>query len=367
MLNYISIRQILKRAKIQGVYFSSIENVRWLVGFPCEGKILIGLKNVWLLTDERQSEMIKQKLPHGWKLLLVDAKFSEHLKEILKKEKIKTCLIEAENLTVARMQNLQKLGRGLTSFTTKLSPQLIQELKNLRRIKTTEEIQNIQRACQITDRIFKKLISEIKVNMQEKDLAWRIHELAHEFKTDGVSFDSIVAFGKNSAVPHHIPDNTKLHSGDLILLDLGVKVNGYCSDMTRTIFTAEPTLFQKQIYEAVLNAQKTALAKMHAGVLTKDCDKFVREKFNQLSTSNLQLLTHFIHSTGHGVGLAIHESPTLSQKSKEILLENEVVTVEPGLYFPNQFGVRIEDTVLVKKNGVKILTQTPKQMTIIKI
>jgi Xaa-Pro aminopeptidase len=357
-----------RRHKLSAAYFAQPANVRWLTRFKSEARILATPKKIFIFADARESESVRRKIPCDWKLVLLDEHFRQNFRQLLKQEKIKTIAVE-DTLSLAGFKKFRTLVRGHSRLKT-----VPDFFTNLRRIKTAEELKQIRRACAITDQIFNQLTRELRRGMTEKNLAWRIRELAHKFGADGLSFSPIVAFGENSGVPHHAPTDRKLKRGDEVLLDFGVKVDGYCSDLTRTIFTAPPTAFQKFIYETVLAVQKDALKNLRAGISTKKLyltalKKFAtfQKSFFSIENCKLKIVNYFTHSLGHGAGLQIHEAPTLGKFSKEILQAGEVVTIEPGLYFPDEFGVRIEDTVLVGKNNAQALTRAGKKLMVVRI
>ena len=225
-------------------------------------------------------------------------------------------------------------------------------------IKDDEEIASIKKACEITDKCFSMLKEYIKPGLTEKQIARKIHNYYME-NSEGESFETIVASGENSSKPHAVPTDRIIQSRDIITIDMGCIINGYCSDMTRTIFIGEPTEEQKNIYNLVLKNQKIALNQIREGANIKNIVKGVESDFN----INNQTL---IHSLGHGVGLEIHEAPIVGIKNDTPLKENMVITDEPGIYIAGNFGVRIEDTVLVTKKGQITLTESDKECIIIK-
>ena len=195
----------------------------------------------------------------------------------------------------------------------------------------------------------------------EKTVASEIRTLARS-KAHGIAFQPIVAFGKNSAVPHHRATERKLKKGDIVKIDLGVKWNGWCSDITRTFFTAELSALQQEVYAAVLAAQKLGIRHARAEASGKELDARVRKFLQKKGFGK-----NFIHSLGHGVGKKIHQAPKISPKSKAVLKIGDVITIEPGVYLKNRFGIRIEDTFFVAEDGVEVLTKLPKKMQILQI
>ena len=193
--------------------------------------------------------------------------------------------------------------------------------------------------------------------MTEKQIAKEIDDYYNE-RTDGISFETIVASGENSSKPHAVPTNRKIQNQDIITIDMGCKVNGYCSDMTRTIFVGKPTEEMKKVYDLVLNNQKFALTQYKEGCSTRQVTKMIENNFKLYGYD-------LVHALGHGVGLEVHEPPIISERNDAMLRENMVVTDEPGIYIPGKFGVRIEDTVQIGKFGSTVLTNSDKNYVII--
>lgn len=304
-----------------------------------------------MFTDGRYRILAERVLPKGCKIIDTTAGFDDAWRDFLKKTHIHKIGIEGNFMTLRFFKQLKKLSRKVKLIDVK------DELDKRRMIKRQLELSNINKAQKITEKVFETLKKELKKGMTEKEIAWRIEVLAHEFGAEKMAFHPIVAIDENSACPHHKNGDKKLGKGDILLVDMGVKYNGYCSDMTRMIFTGQPTEEQRKIYELVLLAQENAIKKLRAGVSGKKADNFARGIIKKAGYEK-----QFNHSLGHGVGLDIHELPNLSQKYKEKIPEGSVVTVEPGVYLPEKFGVRIEDMVLVGKNGVKNLTKIPKSI-----
>ena len=225
-------------------------------------------------------------------------------------------------------------------------------------IKDDDELSSIIKACNVTDDCFKHITNYIKPGMTEKQIAKEI-ENYYTQNAEGLSFETIVASGENSSKPHAVPTDRKIQEKDIITIDMGCKVNGYCSDMTRTIFVGEPTEEMKKIYDLVLNNQKFALDQYKDGANARQITKMVESNFKLNGGYDL------IHSLGHGVGLEIHELPYMSYRFDTMLRENMVVTDEPGIYIPGKFGVRIEDTVQITKFGCISLTNSEKNYIII--
>lgn len=214
-----------------------------------------------------------------------------------------------------------------------------------RAVKTYEEIQQIKNASTIVDNCFGHILDQIEEGMTEIDLAFMIEEYCFKY-ADGVSFETIVAFGKNAAEPHHSPNHTKLANNTLIKMDFGALYKGYCSDFTRTVEFGTVNDELRKIYSIVEQAEDRALAMVAVGA---SCAELFNSTMSFIESFGYG--KYFIHGLGHGVGREIHETPTLNGKSAEILEKNMVVTVEPGIYIPNVCGVRIEDMIVVGEKG----------------
>lgn len=234
------------------------------------------------------------------------------------------------------------------------------EIQSLRAIKTPQEIEYIKKAQEITDKTFHDLLPIIHEGITETELAGTLESLLYVNGADDLAFTSIVAFNENSSMPHAIRTEKKLENHSVITLDFGAKYHNYCSDMTRTVFFGNPSEEYKKTYNTVLTAQDMVLSIAFPGITGKECDTIARKFFEEFGLSK-----YFIHSLGHGVGIDIHEYPSLSQKCNVPLQQDMVVTVEPGLYFEKEFGIRIEDMIIFHKTGVINLTKSPKNMIIL--
>lgn len=233
-------------------------------------------------------------------------------------------------------------------------------IQRVRAIKTEDEIELIKKAQSITDEVFPKILNELKEGITEIELAEILENMLYSHGGTGLSFESIVAFDKNTCMPHAVRSENTLKNGSLVTMDFGAMYNGYCSDMTRTVAFGNISDEQKKIYQHVYNAQDMALSIAHIGMTGKECDSMSRMYFAEYGLDK-----YFVHTLGHGLGIEVHEYPRLSQKSNTIMEENMVVTFEPGLYFEDYCGVRIEDLCIFSKNGLINLTKSPKRLIII--
>ncbi len=275
----------------------------------------------------------------------VSKDFKSDIKKIFKKRKIKTLGVNKRFLTVSQHNKLRKFGKLVD---------IRNSVFKLRLTKTPEEIQKIRKACRKTDKIFDAIIDNFKQFKTEEDIRKFIKILAIEEDCE-LSFDPVVASGVNAVIPHYTK-NSKLKKGFLVL-DFGLKYKGYCSDLTRTIYLGKPSEKELNFYLKIVWIQDETIKQIKPGIQAAVLDKFARDYFGKDKE-------YFIHSLGHGIGLNIHEEPALAPKSKVILDENMVFTIEPGYY--NKIGIRVEDDILVTKKGHKFLTQSPRHLIFIK-
>lgn len=262
----------------------------------------------------------------------------------------KTIGINKRSLTVGQLERLKKIWPKAKFID--VAPILDQ----LRQQKTSEEVEKIGKACAITDKAFTALLKELprRKLKTEREV---VDFLEAQFRKQNAepSFPTIVAMGKNASIPHHIPDDTKLTTGFLVI-DFGAKYQHYCADMTRTIYLGKPSQKEQQLYELLQTAQQQAIESVRQGKTFFNLDQGVRRQLGKYSK-------YFTHSLGHGIGLEVHEAPTFSDKKAKVL-ENTVFTIEPGIYLPGKLGIRIEDT-LVWEGRVKVLTTSPKKLVVI--
>lgn len=338
-------------------------NIAYLSNFTgSSGFMLVTHRKSYLFTDFRYIERAKNKIKSGVEIVDITKMWKnpkslkEHWQKLLKKLRINELGIEEDSITVSRFKKFRKISKKIRFKNVS------GEIEQRREIKTNYEIKLIQKSQAVNEKVFLLIKNFIQSKVEPKTqppteiaIAWKIKELAQKFGAEGVSFDPIVSFGKHSALPHHEPDFTKLKKGDVVLIDMGMKYKGYCSDMTRMIFTTKPTKKQKEIYDLVLRAQQTAISKIKAGITGKKADSFARKIIEKAGYGE-----QYGHAGGHGIGLDIHEIPSLSENYKKPLRENSIITVEPGIYLTGEFGIRIEDMILIQKSGNKNLTKISK-------
>lgn len=231
---------------------------------------------------------------------------------------------------------------------------------SLRRSKNADEVEKLKAAQAITDKVFAEILGVIREGMTEKELAAEIIYRFYKFGADGLSFDPIVVAGPNSSLPHGVPTERKLTPGDFITMDIGCVLDGYCSDMTRTVALGYADDEMKKVYETVLAAQKAGIAAAKAGMTGYDIDKAARDVIADAGYGQ-----YFGHSFGHSLGLEIHEAPNASPSNKEPMPVGAAISAEPGIYLPGRFGVRIEDVIILDENGCEDITKSPKELIIV--
>lgn len=351
MLN--AIRKKLARENLDAISITNLINIRYLTGFTgTSASLIIAKKKAWFCADGRYLEYIKKILPKNFTLIDIQKISGEKREKFLLKNRIRHLGFESESVSVERYSASKKLLRKI-----QLKP--VQNcIEELRIVKTKNEIQHITKAQQIAEKVLNKITKKyLKPAVTEKQIAWEIERLGHEFGADTISFSPIVGFGPHSAIPHHQNTDRKFRRSDVVLIDMGMKYRGYCSDMTRTFFTAPPTPLQKKVYQIVLEAQEKGIQAMKPGITGAEIDTIARKHIKKAGFEK-----NFTHSYGHGIGLEVHEAPTISTKAKNTLPQNAIVTAEPGIYLERKFGVRIEDMCLIEKSNAKNLTNFPKKL-----
>lgn len=340
----------------QAFIIKSPSNRYYLTGFNSSaGTVLITKSSAVLFIDFRYFEKAKSVVA-GCKTILLD-KGDRGIYEFCQEQKIIEIFIEADYISLNDYKHFTELFEGIKISNDKT---LDVKLNEMRAVKDEYELKLIKQAQALTDKTFKYILDKIKIGKSEKEIALDMEFFMRSQGGDGVSFDFIVVSGKNSSLPHGVPTNKKIENGDFVTMDFGARVGGYCSDMTRTIAIGNVTAKQKTVYNTVLKAQKAALNVIKAGIMCGDADKTARDIIYSAGYEGC-----FGHSLGHSVGFDIHESPNLSPNNTAVLKTGNIVTIEPGIYIENKFGVRIEDMVFVTDNGCINLTKSPKELIIL--
>ena len=345
------LRNKLLSMDLQGMIVSNPVNIRYLTNIKAEGLLLVTRKENIFITDGRYIEDVHNTLTLFDEIVVYDMMG-------LTIDDYENFFMFCENVGFEENYvTYAKYKEYMHKFKINSLVETEGMIEKQRMIKDEDEIESIKKACKITDECYTYILNYIKPGMTEKQIAREIDDYYYKH-SEGTSFETIVASGENTSKPHAIPTERQIQEKDIITIDMGCKINGYCSDMTRTFFIGEIPNDIKPIYDLVLKNQIQTLNDMKENFNTKLLAKMVDNDFR---LNNFDL----IHALGHGVGLDIHEAPTISIKSENLLKENMVVTDEPGIYIAGKFGVRIEDTVLIGKGGSEPLTESSKDYIVI--
>lgn len=337
------------RAGVEAFYVTKPENRFYLSGFSgTAGALLLCSGGAFLLTDFRYLEQAGQESPH-FKVIAATESLIEKLAALLKENKVTRLGCDGDHLSY---NDFLKLKDRLVSVELIGTTGLVEEL---RLYKDSAEIKNIEEAVRLSDLAFEQVRPLIKPGTPEREIALQLEFAMRSKGAAGVAFDTIVASGPRSALPHGVASSRRLKKGDLVTMDFGAVYCGYHSDITRTAVVEEPAPWQRDIYSIVLEAQLKAIEAVSHGVKASAVDSAARDVITGMGYGE-----YFGHGTGHGLGLDIHENPRLSKKVDTVLQAGMVVTVEPGIYLPGRGGVRIEDVVVVLDSGCRVLTRTPK-------
>ncbi|HQA08271.1 MAG TPA: Xaa-Pro peptidase family protein [Syntrophomonadaceae bacterium] len=345
------LRQSLEKLKLDGIIIDRRENIYYLSGFTggADARLLVTDQETLLFTDSRYTEQAARESPE-WTLIEEKPPLGQALKE--------------------RVRRLEKVGLEDT-VSYRLFRELREEMdetiipvsdvvEELRVIKEPEELENLRKAAAIGSEVFSDLLLQLQAGMTERSVACLIISALRQRGAEKESFDPIAVSGPNASLPHGMPGDRVLQKGDMLTLDYGGFYQGYAGDMTRTVAIGEAGPRLRDLYAKLLEAQQYGVEQVRAGLKCSDLDRLVRERLREYDLDQF-----FAHSTGHGIGLEIHESPSVSSRSQWILQEGMVITIEPGVYIPGWGGIRIEDSVIVKNYGCEVITNSPKQLIVI--
>ena len=350
----LNLQEILKDN--EAFWVTSGSNRFYLTGFNSSaGTIMITKRQAVFFIDFRYFEKAKSVV-NSCDVVLYD-KGDKGIYEFCKDKKIKTIFVETSHTSLAQHKYLIEIFDGINISTDNV---LDINLNKMRTLKSQSELGFIRQAQSLAEQTLDYILPRIEIGKTEREIMLDMEFFMRTLGAEGVAFDFIVVSGKNSSLPHGVPTDKKIENGDFITMDFGAVVNGYRSDMTRTVAIGTITDEQKLVYDTTLKAQLTAIENIKAGAICGDIDKIARDIIYNAGYRGC-----FGHALGHSVGIDIHETPNLSQNNKSILEVGNVVTVEPGIYLENKFGVRIEDMVYVTENGCINLTSSPKKLTII--
>jgi Xaa-Pro aminopeptidase len=343
------LRQSLLEQELDGILISQPENRRYLSGFTgSAGWLVISAERAILITDFRYFEQVERESP-DFELARIKTRPADLLPEILAGLDVKRLGFESQDVTMDQWTTLDAAVEGVEWVPLK------DAVETIRAVKDEGEIEALRRSAALNDAAFAHLLEVIQPGMTEQEAAWQIESYMRTQGASKVAFDLIVAAGPNGALPHARARDHAIQPGEPIVIDIGCVLDGYCSDMTRTICLGKPSPKYLEVWDIVLQAQEAAQAATRAGVSGVEADASARDLITEAGYG-----PYFGHGLGHGVGLAVHEDPRASRLSEDTFEPGMSLTIEPGIYLPGEFGVRIEDLVIIREEGVEVLTGTAK-------
>ncbi len=347
--------------RIEALLLTHGPDVRYLCGFSGSSAVLLVLaRAAVLLSDGRYTAQAREETAGSRVRVRIDKKPLDRACALLLRSGMGRVAYDGSRTSVAALERMQASlpeGFGKAARRAFFKPLPVSPVAPLREIKDADEVLLVEEAALLGCRVFDAVLPHLRAGVPERAVAAELEYAARRMGADGMSFETIVASGERSALPHGHATERKLPRRGFVTLDFGVMLRGYCSDMTRTVYIGKPTREEKTAYAAVLAAELAGVDAVRPGIPAGQVDRAARGVLRRAG-----LARHFSHSTGHGVGLEIHEGPRLGSKVEETLAEGMVLTVEPGVYLPGRFGIRIEDMVLVEAGGARVLTPTPKAL-----
>ena len=348
------LRGKLREKELDALLVSTPENRRYVSGFTgTAGYLLVSQDQALLATDFRYTQQAATQSP-AFEVIKTDSDWS-WLLDFLRMRGIRKLGFESHHMTVATYKQVTDALRELPGPEVPNAVATADIIESLRTVKDQDELTLLQNAIDVADKAMEAVGPTIEPGETERGVAWRLEKAMREIGADGLSFDTIVAAGPNGAMPHHKPTNRPIEPGEPVVIDMGASVGGYCSDISRTVCAGEPDETFRKVYDTVLAAQLTAIATVQPNMNGGQADNLSRVVIAEAGYAE-----NFGHSLGHGVGLAVHEYPRVGPKSTHPLEEGMVFTVEPGIYISGWGGVRIEDIVLLEKDGARVLTGAAK-------
>jgi Xaa-Pro aminopeptidase len=347
------LRTSIAEKGLDALLLSQPENLRYLSGFTgSSGWLLVSGQSAILATDFRYVEQAKKESP-DFEIIQTKRELRDWLPGLVSDLGWHKLGFEANSISY---EGYHKLSEAIK--TKQVNLELVPAtgiVEGLRSIKEPEELGFITKAIELTDAAFEQARAIIRPGITEKEAAWEIEKCLRQEGSEGIPFEIIVASGQNAALPHARPTEKPICSGEPVLIDMGARINGYCSDFSRTLFLGKADKTSREIYNIVLKAQATAVDRIKSGMDAPQADRLARSVVEQAGYGDA-----FGHGLGHGVGLAVHEFPTLGPSSSDSLADGMVFTIEPGIYLSGQVGVRIEDMVVLENGKAKVLTKAKK-------
>ena len=347
------LRPLFDEAGIDALFINKPANVAYFTGQRGDDCYLyISKDEAYVITDFRYLEMAQSL---GDWLTLDLTKTGRTILDILRDKKDKKIGVEKDAMTLDLFMGL---NTGLKDEKTFVPVSGLVE--QLRMIKDEYEIESTKKACEIAVKTYLHMLEYLKPGLEEVEAAAELEYFMRKCGAEGPSFETILISGDKTSRPHGVPGHKKIEHGDFVTMDFGCKVDGYCSDMTRTVAMGSVTDEMKEVYNVVLKAQLNAIANLHAGITGQEGDAFARSVIEEAGYGE-----YFGHSLGHGTGLEIHEKPNYSPAYKNVIPAGAILSIEPGIYIPGKFGVRIEDLALVTESGIIDFEDAPKELTIL--
>ena len=349
------LRERLDESHLDGLLISIPQNRYYISGFEADdtqvmeisGFVLIGHDTLAILTDGRYVTQAKNESP-DFDVYVYTADLVPTFQEAVSKAKVKRLGVESRHLSVYLFDKLVE-GLGEKDVEVVKTEDVVEPLRST---KEPHELDRIVAALRVTEKAFKEVLEQLRPGMTEREVASRIESAMVASGAQGPAFDSIVASGPNAALPHAVPTDRRIREGEPIIFDIGARKGMYCSDMSRTVFLGEPDERFKEIYGLVRKAQLRAIEGLKPGMKTDEADALARDVIEEAGYGEF-----FLHSLGHGVGIATHEPPAIRRIHPVELVENMVITVEPGIYLPDWGGVRLEEMVVIRENGAELMNE----------
>lgn len=344
------VRRFLKEHQVDALLVTNGINVRYMTGFTgTSGVAVISQQDAWFITDFRYTEQATAQID-GYTIVEQEKTMEQELHKQLKLHNIQSLAFEQDYVTYASYERYKEL----LAITFVPTSGIIEEL---RVVKTAEEIEVLREAGEIADKAFEHIVEFIRPGVKEIDVANELEMYMRSLGASSSSFDIIVASGERSALPHGVASEKVIENGELVTMDFGALYKGYCSDITRTVAVGDISDQLREIYEIVLASQKIGVEEIRPGMTGREADALTRDYITDKGYGD-----YFGHSTGHGIGLEVHEEPRLSYASDTTLTKGMIVTVEPGIYIPSVGGCRIEDDLVITEEGNERLTTSTKEL-----
>lgn len=343
----------IKEMNIDSMFIYNKHNVRYLSGYKGDDSyLIISEKGKYFITDPRYTEQAKLECPQfeiiNWRSK--GSNIASAINYIVKKENMSTLGIEDSYISLKQYKEIEE-STGIKLLTASGI------IENLRTVKSSQEIEYAKKACEISDRAFSRILNDIKVGITEKELSAKLAYYLKSEGSDARCYENILLSGSRTSLLHGIPSGKKVEHGDLVLMDFGAGYNGYLSDMSRTVIVGKANDEQKKIYSIIKESEKNAIDSIKSNIHVTNVYNASLKPIN-----GTKYFDYHYTGIGHGVGLAVHEEPFISPRSKDVLQKNNIITIEPGIYIPGWGGVRIEDQVVVTDDGCEIMTNSSRQL-----